>query len=349
MTRLESAVPASGRRPDSTGRRVRLEVQRQTSTWKRITLGIGVLGLAAMGAMFTLTARRNQASEVERNALLSRTDSLLARMQTTSATVTTLTSALADARRETERLRGELADKGVTAARRDSLGAALASSLARHEGVVRAAELDLAALAKGNADAIGLVVSEFADGHRVTGTGFSVRVRGDTGWIATNRHLVADSSGRPATRLGIIFNGSSQNFRAELVGTADSADLGLLRVRVRGGVPMVRSLHGNPHAGDPVAIFGFPFGFDFPVGGDWRQVGVRIAQFSGTIRRVGPDRTELNGYGASGSSGSPVFGADGAVVAVVFGGAPGSAGQLVYAVPVDRLVELLSRLGLTPE
>lgn len=345
----QSGSAARAPRRDGTNTRIRREVRRQTAAWKRMSVVVVSASLLTLLGLIALTVAKNRNAERERAELLARSDSLLARMRITSASVASLEGALGEARRETERLRAALSERGVTGARADSLARALAGSLDRHEAVVRAAELDVDAIARSNGDAVGLVVSEFPDGRRVAGTGFAVRVKGDTGWIATSRHLVADSAGRPARRLGMIFNGSSQNFRTETVGKADSADLAILRVRVKGGVPVVRALGGAARPGEPVAILGFPFGLDFPVGGDWRRVGVRVSRFTGTVRNPAKDRLEVDSYGVGGSSGSPVFNAAGEVVGVVFGGDPASAGRTVYAVPAGVLTALLQRLGVMPE
>lgn len=347
VTRPAVTAPVVARRaaaPASSTEQIRAEVRRQTAPWKRATLIVAVA--AALGAVVLIRSVvvRDRAAAAERAALLARTDSLLGRMQAASANAATLTAALGDAQAETRRLRAELNGRDVPARTADSLSRALSASLDRHEAVTRAAELDVSAVARSNGDAVALLVSEFAGGRRVAGTGFAVRVRGDTGWIVTSRHLVIDSTGRAAARLGVIFNGSSQNFRAELLRAADSADVALLTVRVRGGVPVIHGLAARAQHGEPVALLGFPFGLDFPVAGDWRRIGVRISRFSGTLRAIEPGRLEVDGYGVSGSSGSPVFNAKGEVLGVVFGGDPASGGRIVYAVPVRVVEQLMSQL-----
>ncbi len=347
LTQAAITKPVAPRHPAaaaSTTGRIRVEVRRQTAAWKRATVIVAVA--AALGAVVLVrgVVVRDRAAAAERATLLARSDTLLARMQAASANAATLAAALGEAQTETRRLRAALDVREITARAADSLSRELSASLDRHEAVTRAAEFDVAAVARSNGDAVGLLVSEFPGGRRVAGTAFAVRVRGDTGWIATSRHLVVDSGGRTAARLGVIFNGSSQNFRAEPVKAADSADLTLLTVRVRGGVPVVKGLARRIQHGEPVAMLGFPFGLDFPLGGDWRRVGVRISRFSGTIRGTGADRIEIDGYGVSGSSGSPVFNAAGEVVGVVFGGDPASGGRTVYAVPVRVLQDLLATL-----
>jgi S1-C subfamily serine protease len=338
------AVTAPLRAAASTTERIRREVRRQTTPWRRVALGAGILALLSGAAVALTLLGRSRKLEAERAALLERTDTLMRRLEAASSSVGALEDALRAARRETQRLRASLAQKGVSSARLDSLSRALAGSSAQHEAVLRAAQLDGAEIERQNGDAIGVVVSEFPGGRRVAGTGFAVRVRGDTGWIVTSRHLVSEAGGARAIRLGIIFNGSNQNFRAELSTTADSADLALLTVRVRGGVPVVHGVGATSRPGDPVVILGYPFGFDFPMGADWRRVGVSVSRFAGTIRGIRDVTLEVDAYGAAGSSGSPVFNAAGQVLGVIYGGDPRQAGRLVYAVPGAQLEALLRRV-----
>jgi S1-C subfamily serine protease len=61
------------------------------------------------------------------------------------------------------------------------------------------------------------------------------------------------------------------------------------------------------------------------------------------------DRLQLDAWAGHGSSGSPVFDEHGHVIGVVWSGAVGSGGRIVYAVPSDRILELLpgeARRGL---
>jgi hypothetical protein len=356
VPRATGEAPARGqpdrapalRPPAAAGRtteRVRVEVRRQTATWRRVTIGALALATMALAGVLWTSARHGRVLAAEQAQLLGRTDSLMTRLLAASSSVAALQAALQRARDETEALRASIASGRVTSDRLDTLSGQVAASIGRHEVVLRAAGFDLDTITRANGDAIGLVVSEFADGRRVAGTGFAVRVRGDTGWVATCRHLVVDAAGRPASRLGVIFNGSNQNFRAEFAAAADTADLALVTVRVRGGVPTVRALSGALTAGQPVAVLGFPFGFDFPSGGDWRKIGVSVVTFPGTIRRANSSVVELDGYGTNGSSGSPVFNAAGEVAGVVYGGESGSFGRVVYAVPAAVLAELLRRAG----
>jgi len=351
-TRIGAAAEASPAPPTetterraapSTTQRIRAEVSRQTAPWRLAMIGLGILiGLGGLGIAFGLN-RRARALERDRALLLARTDTLLHRLDSASSNVLALAAALASAREETRTLRTSLTERALTAERLDSLAHRLQASVSRHEPVLQAAQLDVAGIARENGDAVGLIVSEFPGGRRIAGSGFAVRSRGDTGWIVTSRHLVLDPGGGRASRLGVIFNGSGQNFRAEVAATADSADLALLVTRIRGGVPVVRGLGASPAPAAAVAILGFPFGLDFPVGDAWRKQGVSLSRFAGTVQAVRSDALEVDAYGTGGSSGSPVFNGAGEVVGVVYGGDPRTSGRIVYAVPVSRLQEFLKQ------
>jgi S1-C subfamily serine protease len=68
---------------------------------------------------------------------------------------------------------------------------------------------------------------------------------------------------------------------------------------------------------------------------------VAAHSYSASLTAVGHDRLELDGYGAAGMSGSPLFSAEGKVVGVVYGGSRSSVGGLLFAVPVRQVRELL--------
>ena len=336
---------AKGRSPPrGTTTRIRAEVRRQTAGWRRVTGLVAVAALLVSGTLGVLAVRQQRISSTLRVRLLERTDSLLANLEGASSSVAELRGQLALAREETARLRAAIADRTSGAGDLETLAGRLEAALPGRTAMVEAARFDRAAIDSLNRDAVGVVVSELAGGRRMAGTGFVVRARGDTGWILTARHLVTDSAGRPAARLGFLFEGSRQNFPARLLGIADSADLALLVVLVRGGVPAVAGLGTGSRPGEPVAMLGYPAGLD--PAGTWRTRGVRAVGLTGTVRRAGPDLIELDGYGASGSSGGPVFGADGMVVGMVFGGDPQSDGRVVYAVPAGRMRRFLERFGV---
>jgi hypothetical protein len=305
-------------------------------------LAIAVLGVTTAAGF---AWRRTGALEQEREALVTRLDSLTARLDAATGGAAALATALNDARADAARLRRAITESNPTGHRLAELSRDVAASRARHEGVARAAELDASA-SRARLPAVALVVAEFPGGRRLSGTGLTVKARGDTGWILTSRHLVVDSAGGAARRLGAVYHGTAQNFRAWLAATADSADLALLVVLVRGGVPEAAAIATGAAVGDPVSVLGYPSGFEFPMAGDWRKVGVSATTFSGTVTRVTAHAVEIDGFGATGSSGSPVLDAAGALVGLVFGGDPRSHGRTLYAIPASEVRAFLARHGL---
>src|SRR6266550_8176258 len=89
------------------------------------------------------------------------------------------------------------------------------------------------------------------------------------GTMVTNKHiLVGDDGTKTPRRLGVIFSGSTQFWRAEMVGVSPESDVGVFRVSIKGGTPRVAGLARTREGlerGDPVAILGYPLGFDLPM------------------------------------------------------------------------------------
>jgi S1-C subfamily serine protease len=71
------------------------------------------------------------------------------------------------------------------------------------------------------------------------------------------------------------------------------------------------------------------------------QITARTTLGVGTISKSLPGVLQIDAFAIEGSSGSPVFGADGSLVGVVYGGADASAGRIVYATPSPAISSLL--------
>ena len=54
------------------------------------------------------------------------------------------------------------------------------------------------------------------------------------------------------------------------------------------------------------------------------------------------DLVQIDGYGAQGASGSPIFDRHGQVVSILYGGEPGSSGRIVLSVPSNFALALLN-------
>jgi len=90
-------------------------------------------------------------------------------------------------------------------------------------------------------------------------------------------------------------------------------------------------------AGSPVVTIGFPHALDVPMEGNI----VKTSLTAGTVSKLLPNLLQIDAYANHGSSGSPIFDANGWVVGIVYGGDPQSQGRLTYAVPSSKLDELL--------
>jgi S1-C subfamily serine protease len=349
---VPDAAPPSPARGSGTALRIAAEVARQTVHLRRTTkllIGLLVAALAAFGWLQWESA--GDAREVAR--LRARADSLggeaqrlLARLQTELASVR---DALRQSQAEVARLGRDLSAAGArgdagTVAR---LRAALDTAEARQRGLAGAIAMDYRAISLKNQDAVALLVVQFSDSEIFSGTAFAADSQGT---LVTNRHLlVGDDGNRQPQRIAIKFSGSHQWFPGRLVGVADSADVAVVKVEIRGGTPRVAGFADESHAlarGDPVAIIGYPLGEDLPM----ERIGATgvIADPTltvGTVSKALSHLVQVDGYGAPGSSGSPMFDRTGRVVAVLYGGNRESQGKIIYAVPAGLVVDYLNHLN----
>ncbi|MGH7548925.1 MAG: trypsin-like peptidase domain-containing protein, partial [Gemmatimonadales bacterium] len=341
------AVPAAARR-SSTAVRIAAEVARQTRGLRRsskVLIGVLVIALGALG--WNQWQRTQDTRDLSR--LQARADSLnhearrlLARFESELESVR---DALRQSQAEVARLRSELAAAGRhgdVARLRTELDAAEA----RQRGLAGAAAIDYRAIAKHNQDAIALLVVRFSAVEMFSGTAFAVD---SGGTLVTNKHLLVGERGdRRPQAIAVKFAGSKQWFPGRFVGVADTGDVGVLHVDLRGGTPRVLGFAHDPgglQRGDPVAIIGYPLGEDLPMERAGQAAVADPTLTVGTVSKVLANLVQLDGYGAPGSSGSPIFDRRGRVVAVLYGGNRQSQGRIVYGVPAAYVVTYLRELG----
>jgi S1-C subfamily serine protease len=340
-----SATAAGAPKPGGgTTTRVRAEVRRQTTTLRRTTVILVLLLFGVTGAYFWQGASTAQKLEEQRRGMLGQLDSLTRQIGSMSANATLMQAALDTARTTAALLRNQIATGGRDPAAIADLRRQLDAAIRRQRNMSVAAGIDAAAISKANQDAVAMVFVQYANGRTYTGSAFGVRTDLNGGLLITNKHVVTDSSGAAAVKVGLVFNGSNQNFKADVVSISDAADLALLRVTVHKGIPVVKGIAAPDSAvrvGDPVAVLGFPFGPDLAGGSDWHYQGVAATLTLGTASRVIGDVLQLDSYGAQGASGSPIFDRSGNVVGVLYGGEAGSNGRIVYGVPVRLVSQLI--------
>lgn len=339
------AAAARSKAPSTTVR-IKAEVAKQTKTLRTALFGFGGLILLLAGAAIYQRIASGRALEEQRLTMLGQVDSLMAQLSAASSGTQMLQSALDSTQATASRLKAQLDQGGHNSEALDSLRRQLDIAIKHQKALSSAATLDATAINAANSDAIALVFVQFQNGHSFTGSAFAVRTDATGGLLLTNRHVVLDSLGNPPLKIGVAFNGSSQNFRAELVKTSASADVALLRVLVDRGVPVIPKL-GSAETkvvvGEPVATIGFPLGLDLPMGGDWTANGVRATLTLGTAAKVVPTLIQIDGYGAEGSSGSPVFNRNGEVIGIIYGGQQGTNGRVLFSVPIRYGLELLGK------
>ncbi len=351
MIRATPAAPPPLPRRSSTAVRIAVEVARQTAELRRTTkVLIGVL-VVALGAFGWLQWEARQRAR-ELIQLQVRADSLMRSAQQLSAGFQSelqgVRTALAESQAETARLRHELAGSDGDASSMARLRTQLDDAERRQRALMGAVGgVDYRAISHKNQDAVAIVIVEFTDGERFSGTAFAVD---SNGTLVTNKHvLLGEDYTRTPRRIAVIFSGSVQAWQGELVGASPEADVGVLRVRIKDGTPRVSGLARSRQGierGDPVAIIGYPLGFDLPM----EAVGQRpIAEPTLTVGTVSKALTaviQVDGYGAPGSSGSPIFDRDGRVIAVLYGGQGESQGKIIFALPAYIVADYLKTLGL---
>ncbi len=261
---------------------------------------------------------------------------------------------------ELERLRGQLAAARASSVSRgvlDSLErrvrdaesrAAAVQPSAANQGTAPAAgaAADFARVARDNGRAVGLVIARFI-GDSVMGSGFAIT---PSGYFVTNRHVVqGESRGAPRTIL-VVMSETNIALYADLVSvsTVPAEDVAVLRVRGFRG-PAVRAVDWSGTGavqGAPAAMIGFPFGTQMAVDAGGMM---RASLFGGYISQTG-DWIRFSGTTYAGVSGSPVFNAEGQVIAVHFG-APRDGPGLGISVPMSLVrrwlpAEARAELGL---
>lgn len=331
---IQAAPPPRPTTPrPSTGVRIRAEVARQTAQLRRTTkVLIAILLIVGTGFTWIQIDGRRRARESQ---------SMTQHVQTELQGVR---DALKAAQDETARLRRELAASSGDATAVARLRSELDAVERRRRAV---GGVDYRAISHRNQDAVAIVLVEYTDGERYSGTAFAFD---SSGTMVTNKHILVGEDGtKTPRRLGVIFSGSTQFWRGELIGVSAEADVGVFRVTIKGGTPRVAGLaraREGLERGDPVAILGYPLGFDLPMESQGGQPIAEPTLTVGTVSKALTAVVQVDAYGAPGSSGSPIFDRDGNVIAMLYGGERESQGKIIFAVPAYVVANYLGSLNL---
>jgi pSer/pThr/pTyr-binding forkhead associated (FHA) protein len=299
-----------------------------------------------------------------------RVDSLRAQLESAQARTTELRAALdraqaavaaqiaaGEARRvasqaEVQRLRDELAaaeQRAPSAATLDSLRGAVALAERQTQSfdaklrAIRAT--DFVAIAQQNQAAVGLVTVAIGREH-YSGTGFVIA---PDGYMLTNWHVVADSLHPRADTIWVTMADQSQAHYADVIATSQEHDIAVIKIRGYQGsyIPAVDWSGTKARQGEPAALIGFPAGAGFA---HLRSSTVRTSMTAGIISRATEDVIQFDGMTIGGSSGSPLFNANGEVIAIHRAALPQAPG-FALSVPARHAVPILptalrQKLGL---
>ncbi len=344
----EGAAPEpSTARKSTTSERIRVEVSKQTRRLRTMTVVTLVLLAGGATTFVVINQRQNAARSAEVLAIRGRTDSLLSAadrtMRNLQGQVEGLENRLLESRTAVANLQGRLdaAQASGSNAEVDDLKRQLADATQALTYQQVAAGVDYANLVAENQAAVAMIWARYADQSVQMGTAFSVR---SNALLITNRHVVAGEGGtRRPIELAVKFADSRQVWPARVLTISNDVDLAVVQVEgITSEVPTVRGFGVQPQQGDPVAIIGFPSGSELQGAGDDEVA--RTTFMAGSVSKVLPDIIQIDGYGVRGASGSPIFDRNGNVVAVLYGGEPGSSGRIVYGVPSRYIAQLLNSL-----
>jgi len=328
-----AAVEQTPRR--STTERIAIAVQEQTTRLTRLLLAVVVVAGAGVGIAFWM-GHRAAAAQVRQ------LEQMLAQNESASAALTSRLSAAADTNfshaveRRSDSLRARIARMPSGAS--DGLDSLKAALMSQHAVVT----MDVPSINTRNSPAVALLYSKIGE-TTYAGTAFAVT---PGGLLVTNRHNVQDLDGAKATRLAVTFRDTKDVLPAHvvMVSADPTVDLALVQVDRPGPFPVVGGINGRAGAapeGAPVLTIGFPLATDLPMEGTGADMVAKTTLDPGTVSKRLSTLLQIDSYAAHGSSGSPVFNAQGDVVGVVYGGPPEGNGRIVYAVPGDKLVAFL--------
>lgn len=257
-----------------------------------------------------------------------------------------------EAQRDLQRMRDQLAaaerrapSQGLIDSLRRSVTAAEAQAASLDAKMRAIRGTDFAGMAQQNQGAVGLITVALG-GDRYDGTGFVIS---PDGYMLTNWHVVADSAHAAPDTVWVTMADQATGRYADVIATSRDRDIALIKIQGFQGsyLTAVDWAGTKARQGEPAALIGYPAGSGFARD---RTSIVRTSMTAGILSRVTVDLIQFDGMTTGGSSGSPVFNADGEVISVHRAGLRQGPG-FALSVPVKYAIPLMppslrQRLGL---
>jgi S1-C subfamily serine protease len=336
----ELARPSGPKR--DTQMRIAEAVEEQTGMMRKMIGGLAVLVVIGVGVAFYIGNQGASDARRQIAALIAHNDSLAQAVAAISGKSASVDSAIQAERALNAQLRQRLqaATTSGDQAAITALSNDLQNSSNRQRGLLGSAQVDWEAVHARNAAAMVFLVVEMEDGTRSSGTGFNVN---PSGLIVTNRHVVRDDKGKNAKRVVGQFENATGLYKPmRIVKVSETDELAWLKIEVPGTFPVIQGIARNAsvRVGGPAALIGYPLGTG-TAGMSGVIEGTRAPSSTmtlGAVSKIVSDILQLDIFAAQGSSGSPVFSADGMVVGVLYGSPTDSNGRIIYAVPAAKLI-----------
>jgi S1-C subfamily serine protease/regulation of enolase protein 1 (concanavalin A-like superfamily) len=181
-----------------------------------------------------------------------------------------------------------------------------------------------------------------------SGSGFLIRVEGETGYVVTNRHVIRAPEAAPGGAMAItvvLRSGTErqQKVRGEVVASSTEPDLAIIKISGVKDMPAPLDVlkETEPVETMPVHVFGFPFGDSLALGRGSPSVVVGRGSVS-SVRRDSGTRIAtvlIDGALNPGNSGGPIVDAQGRLVGVAVASIRGA--NIGIAIPRRDLLQLL--------
>ena len=309
------------------------QLARESSAAFKVATVTVIAGLLVVVALVYRSASRVRAEAEERLASAER--AFAAQLRAASESQLRADSVITRLRKDLRTARSGSVPRAVV----ESLEVELKGAELRAGGALGATTAaDFSRVAEENQGAVGMVIARYAF-DSVMGSGFVIT---PSGYLLTNGHVVRDSTrGRPRA-IEVIMADTRTPLAADVVATSDVPDQDIAVVKIHGfrGAP-VRAIDWagrGVRQGAAAALIGFPRGSQLAFDPNGF---VRTTMFAGVIAKATSEWIQFAGSTDAGSSGSPVFDAAGAVIAIHYGAfaAPGVEGgtlPLGFAIPIAR-------------